>query len=271
MKSLHTKTLQQIRTLLGFQLLLLTAFSSPSAAADSVFGKRESGGDAALIGIIYDLKQDQKRKPTGVTPKDYSSILFQFMDKNWDEAELNRFFRAARPVYATQVFIPMMGAGEAPKAFGVENVIKPAVWVVHYKGQVSPPESGNYRFLCFADDVMAVAVGGKTVCYGARPDMRYTGWKSSMEEKGGIAGNGELTYGDWIPMKKNEPIDLDVLVGERPGGDFCAFLLYERQGANYPKQGNTTLYPVFKLAPYDSPVTASPLVYRTPELWKGHQ
>src|SRR5690606_19880069 len=130
-----------------------------SHAADNAFGKEEKT-EGALIGIIYDLKQDQHRRPTGIDPAQYPKVVSEFVKKNWDESVLNRFFRPARALYATQLFIPQMSADEAPKAFGVENVVKPAAWVIHYKGQVSPPEDGKYRFLCFADDLMVVAVNG---------------------------------------------------------------------------------------------------------------
>jgi hypothetical protein len=41
---------------------------------------------------------------------------------------------------------PDMMAGVAPKAFGVEKTVEPNHWLIHYKGRVSPPENGRYRF-----------------------------------------------------------------------------------------------------------------------------
>jgi hypothetical protein len=240
---------------------------------EDLFGKKESG-TAGLIGIIYDLKQDQKRQPTGVSPADYSGILTEFLEKNWDESVLNRYFRAARPLYTTQIFIPLMGAGEAPKAFEVQNIMKPAVWVVHYKGQVSPPDDGTYRFICYADDMIAVGVNGRTVANGSRPDTRAGSWKSAEKGKAGAAANGELAYGDWLELKKDEPIDLDVVVGERPGGQFCAFLLYEKKGETYPQEGKTFRYPIFQLAPFDTPAYPpedAPAFFKTDRLWKAYQ
>jgi hypothetical protein len=256
-------------------LFLAGSFLLPCvlSAQDDLFGRKESEV-AGLIGIIYDLKQDQKRRPTGVSPADYAGIITEFLEKNWDESVLNQYFRAARPLYTTQIFIPLMGAGEAPKAFEVQNVMKPSVWVVHYKGQVSPPEDGTYRFICYADDMIAVGVNGRTVANGSHHETRMPGWESPENKKAGRAANGDLVYGDWVGMKKDEPSDLDVVVGERPGGLFCAFLLYEKQGENYPPQGNTFRYPIFQLAPYSMPEYGereAPPHFKTDRLWKAYQ
>lgn len=204
---------------------------------------------AGLIAIIYDLKQTQKRQPSRVSSGEYPAVIKEFLTKGWDEDVMNRFFRVTRPLYATQIFIPGMSAGAAPKAFGIQDVVKPSEWMVHYKGQVSPPKDGIYRFVGYADDVLAAAVNGKTVLVGSRPDMNLPSVWKSKEYPGAAAFNGNLFYGDWVEMHKGQPIDLDVLVGERPGGDFCAFLLYQRQGETYPKDSSGALIlPVFQLA-----------------------
>lgn len=247
--------------------------AAAKAEQSAVFGKEHSS-EAALIGILYDFKQNQKRQSTGFNVENYPRVIEEFLEKGWSESVLNRYFRATRPLYTTQIYIPLMGAGEAPKAFDMEKVIKPSAWVIYYKGQVSPPEDGNYRFLGYSDDLLAVAVNGKTVCIGAR--MELPAWK--VPPGGGPfvpATSMGLTYGDWIPLKKDEPIDLDVLIGERPGGGFCAFLLYEKQGEKYPvNEQGVPMYPIFQLAPYNTPVPSpgegtpfSP----SDKIWKGHQ
>lgn len=250
--------------LLGWAMLLRAEAGDEA----SVFGSKEVS-ETGLIGIIYDLKQTQKREPTGVTPVEYFGVIREFLDKGWEESVLNKYFRAARPLYTTQIYIPLQTAGTAPRAFGMEGVIKPSVWVVHYKGQVSPPENGTYRFLCYADDLMAVAMNGKTVCEGSR-GLRLESWKSPEKKSGPKAGNGDLTYGDWIELKKDEPVDLDVIVGERPGGQFCAFLMYEKQGAAYPPG----VYPIFQLGAYNTPeypAKDAPPFLKETKFWKGYQ
>jgi hypothetical protein len=261
----------QVMRLIGL-FLAVGLLSLARAEEREVFG-RESNAEAGLIGILYDFKQTQKRQPTGVKPPVYERIVEEFLRKDWSESVLNRYFRATRPLYTTQIFIPLMDAGEAPRAFGMQDVIKPAQWVVYYKGQVSPPEDGNYRFLAYSDDFMAVAVNGRTVCIGARFDPKT--WRPTEKGPRVAAANGNLTYGDWIPLKKDEPIDLDVIIGECPGGLFCAFLLYEKQGVEYPKDAvGQPKYPLFQLAPHSTPVgtaNTEPPFSLSPLTWKGHQ
>jgi hypothetical protein len=246
------------------------------AEENEAFGRKDNS-EAGLIGILYDFKQTQKRGPTGVKAGDYAGILREFLSKDWSESVLNRYFRATRPLYATQIFMPLMDAGKAPRAFEMENVIKPSCWAVVYKGQVAPPEDGNYRFVAYADDVIAVAVNGKTVLLGGRNDTldHLKAWKTKEQGERIAAANGILAYGDWVALKKDEPIDLDVLVGERPGGNFCAFLLYEKQGQTYPKnEKGETMYPIFQLAPYKTPAFSAreaPPASEAAAVWKGFQ
>ena len=239
-----------------------------------LFGSSEKDAPG-LIAIIYDLKQTQAMQPSNITPDTYPKVIQDFLTKGWDEVVLNRFFRITRPLYSTQIFIPGMDAGAAPKAYGVDKVMKASCWVIHYKGQVSAPEDGTYRFVGYSDDALAVAVNNKTVCVGSRSDMQLDKIWKTKEKQGSKAYNGNLTYGDWITLKKDEPVDLDVLVGERPGGEFCAFLLYQKQGESYQtaKDGNPIL-PVFQLAPLEVPSkdpNFAPPFTKAAKIWKQYR
>ena len=240
--------------------------SAAEADKASPFGTRTLS-ESGLIGMIYDLKQTQKRTPIS---EDYTKIVKEFLENNWDESVFSRYFRAVQPIYAAQIIIPLMPADAAPAAFCVEKIIKPSRWVIHYKGQVSPPEDGTYRFLCYADDLMFVAVDSKVVCQGSRPDCWIASvWPRQASTKGPAIGNGDLSMGDWVDLKKDVPVDLDVLVGERPGGLFCAFLLYEKKGGAYPESNGKPIYPAFQLAPGDTPGYPSNLL-KDIKCWKGY-
>jgi len=223
----------------------------------TVFGE-ESKSETALVGVLYDLKQTQDHTATSVDPNSYSKVVQEFLLKNWDEAVLNRYYRVSKPLYTTQIFIPNMDANTAPKAFGAEKMVKPGRWVIHYKGQVSPPTEGTYRFWGCADDAMAVAVNGKTELVACRPDMVVAmtdiQWKST-EKPGAQAADDPLIAGDWFEVKQGEIIDLDVIIGERPGGLFNAFLMVEKKGETYEKdaRGNPIL-PIFQVAAYETPM-----------------
>lgn len=223
----------------------------PASAADGdAFGRAERKG-ATLIGIFYDLKQTQQREPIPEYARLYAASIDEFLVAGLDEALLNRFFRAAKPLYTTQLAIPMMSAAGAPKAFGVENVVKPSYWVVHYKGQVAPPADGTYRFVGNFDDLLVVAIDRKVVLEGNRPDTRFPklAWKEAADKGPRVAANELARYGNWITLKANQPVDIDILVGERPGGQFHGVLLYEKQGETYPRDGRgQIILPLFQLA-----------------------
>jgi len=223
-----------------------------SAQDGSVLFGREKAGEAALMGIMYDLKQTQRGEPTPINEKDYAMIVSNFVARGFDESVLNRFYRVSKPRHATQLFVPLIGAGAAPKAFGAEKTVKPSRWVIHYKGQVAPPEDGTYRFWGYGDDVLVVAVNGKIVLNGSRFALTGTSWKSS--ERGGLpAGNRNLVAGTWVSLKASDPVDLDIIVGEQPGGEFCAFLLVEKEGQIYERKGDYPVLPIFQVAPFDTP------------------
>jgi len=221
----------------------------------NVFGEKTQS-EAAMMGILYDLKQTQDRQPTNVDPGKYFGVIDEFLSKGWDENVLNHYYRVSRPLYTTQIFIPDIDANQAPKAFGAESTVKPSRWVIHYKAQVSPPEDGTYRFVGSSDDFIAVAVNGKTELVAPlnQPSTKacpLTGWKPS-EPMAGRAANGQLCRGDWVAMKAGEPVDLDIIIGERPGGHFNAFLLVEKQGGHYEMEGSQPILPIFQVAAFDT-------------------
>lgn len=239
--------------------LLLISIAAPrlQAQAPTSFGQNERKA-GTLIGIFYDLKQTQQREPIAKTPHHYESVIDDFILAGFDEALLNRFFRAALPLYTTQIAIPDMSANDGPKAFGVEDVVKPSNWIVHYKAQIAPPATGTYRFVGNVDDLLVVAINRKVVLVGNWPatNLPKLNWKSNSVPGPVVSANKYSKYGDWIDLKANEPVDLDIILGERPGGKFQAIVLYEKKGETYPlnTKGQAVL-PLFQLAPSPSPRT----------------
>lgn len=244
-------------------------------AEGSAFGSTEEDR-SALIGIFYDLKQNMKGEPLKA---DYFRTVGEFLKSGWEESVLSPFFRVTRPVYGTQVFIPNIGSGAGPMAFHVEEVVKPEQWIVVYKGQVSPPEDGTYRFVGIADDALAVAVNGKTCLvshFGGWAD--YSGWQEPEPENPNIrVESGKLRHGDWFEAKKGEPIDLDILIGEYPGTAFGAWLLIEKQGESYPEvdfpgAGKVPAYPVFQVRAEPIPEGRYGVPFSvSPDAWTCHQ
>lgn len=236
-------------------LALLLLWAGPAAVRAEeveVFG-RSSGGTGALIGIFYDLKQNQQREPLPGGGKDYAKNVEEFLMSGFDEALFNRFFRAGRPLYTTQIATGRLNAEAAPKAFGVDGVVKPRCWVVHYKGQVAPPADGTYRFVGAADDMMAVAINRHVVLIGNHPATKFPllNWKPATDAGPRPAAHSGAIYGDWIELRAGQPVDLDILIGERPGGIFNALLLYEKKGETYSVNGKgEVILPLFQVAAF---------------------
>jgi hypothetical protein len=202
-----------------------------------IFGSPESAS-STLRGTLYDLKMDKARNPI---EHDYNALMSKFA-KNQDKAVFAKFYQVARPLYNTHIYMPMMPAVEAPKAFGVENEIQPSEWIVHYEGVFTAPKSGTYRFAAYADDVILVAVNGKLVADGSRisigitPGESYSGAEPTEDTlKRHRLANGYLGYGKWFNLTQGVPTPIQVVIGERPGGEFCSFLFIEEKGQKYPE------------------------------------
>jgi hypothetical protein len=60
-----------------------------------------------------------------------------------------------------------------------------------------------------------------------------------------------LVYGDWIPLKAGEVIDLDIAIGERPGGKVGFILHIEEKDVQYRTDSNgRPILPLFATAPF---------------------
>src|SRR4051794_694624 len=138
--------------------------SGAGGAAVPFFGFKEARGGGALVGKFYDLKQLKDGKPSKLEDKGYSDELYNFVTKsNWNTSALDKYFVGPNQLYATQVFVPKMNANQGPVEFGLGGRVQPKMWIVHYKGNVIPPEGGTYRFVGMADDVLVVRFNGKVV------------------------------------------------------------------------------------------------------------
>ena len=242
----------------------------------SLFGFDETLEDD-LIGTMYDLKLDASgKKPTGLGPKgnpgvtddDFYKACRELLAGNRvNESALRRYFAVPKRLGATQLFIPYRQADEAPRSFGVADKVKPNFWVIHYKGRFSAPVSGQYRFIGKADDLLWVAVEGRTVLEAHWDNNNFlTSWrpKDHVNEHSiydFMEGNTEddkkkafLTYGDWMNLDAGKPKDLEILLGEYGGGRFFAVLLIQQKGEREKmgKSKDRPVYPLFVTAEPDS-------------------
>jgi hypothetical protein len=100
---------------------------------------------------------------------------------------------------------------------------------------------------------------------------RFT-WRPTSKDPQIESPCGLMTNGDWVDLKKDDLLDLDIIVGERLGGGFGAWFLVEKEGVEYPKDKEVRVIPVFQIAPIAEPFKgrASSHTINT-SIWKCYQ
>ncbi len=255
-----------------------TGASGGGGSAVPAFGFRESRGGGSLVGKFYDLKQTRDGKPSKLDQeKGFPAELATFVN-GWNESNLAKYFTGPNPLFATQIYIPKTPAVQGPQAFNLGNV-QPKMWVIHYKGSVIPPESGTYRFVGMADDVLVVRFNGRVVLdsgstnpSGKGPSQFYASEGLQLKpEMGWYKGLGR---GEPFQVNAGESYPMEVLLGEWPGGDFKAWLLLEKDGVQYEKdsKGNPIL-PIFKLQASEvaKPSVEAPVFAKQGPAWKAEK
>jgi len=220
----------------------------------TLFGGGESIGND-FIGSFYDFKRDKAGRPIPTDPDEMIKELQRFVRGGWNTSRLAKFYKSPKKLYATSFMIPPVKSSVAPSAFD-EPETGGWCWAVHYKGKLVHHKDIKFRFWGQGDDVLVVAVDGKTVLNGCWPSFDsewgiYSiggSWTSSAKNDFRFyLGNNLSRGGDWIELKAGVPKEMDILIGEVPGGGFCSMLTVEVDGEKYElnRQGGPIL-PMFK-------------------------
>jgi hypothetical protein len=201
---------------------------------------------------------DGRDEPTN---KAYDRALSNFIQNGMSEGSISKYFRGPEALYTTQIFIPAIPANDGPKSFNLAGKVQPRRWIVVYRGKVMPPESGSYRFAGYGDDIILVRLDGRIVLDGSLfPPTKSPSKRSS-------AG---IPTGEKIELHGGVSYNMEIVIGERPGGEFIAFLLLEKDGAQYAGAPNL---PIFKLAPSPMPQGGKGVPAVAPDtswsVWKG--
>jgi hypothetical protein len=203
----------------------------------------------ALEGTFIDFKQDRYRENP---PNEGWMEAGKDFLRSYRIREFRKFFNAPQKLYATHFYIPLMGADQAPRAYGVENLVEPSQWVAVYQGKFRSETGGEFRFVGTADDILIVGVDGKTVLSAGFTESNPGRWEPRSEPVHSAPPVSQylpkLTEGDWFRLEPNQPLDLTVIIGEIPGGEFASYLFIEERGANYDAtEDGRPILPVFKL------------------------
>jgi hypothetical protein len=202
----------------------------PSLSGLTAFGFK--GGKGGLIGHFYDLRQLADHKPSecakeGQGSRSYYSAVTAFL-QNWDEALLKKYFCAPDAMMAVRFYMPVAVSTSAAHDFGVESVTHNPLWVVHYKGSIIAPDTGDFRFWGSADDFMAIRFDGKTVL---APLM----FRIPIANSGGgdFLPGGMALKGAWMHMERGMRYPMEILIGDT-GGLYHQILLIEQKNPKTP-------------------------------------
>jgi len=226
----------------------------PDLGEVTVFGSGQSIGND-FVGTFYDFKRDRNGRSIPMSPETYRNELADFVVSGWNPSKLARYYRSPRKLYTTTFMVPPIFSSVAPTAFGENDTIG-YCWLAHYKGQLVHKDGITFRFWGQGDNVLLVRVNGKVVLSACWPgvgrmESYLTGvWQSSSaDSRKYYLGNNKSVVGDWITLDPGVPLDMEVVIGEVPGGGFCAMLTVEVEGSEYEKnKQNGPILPMFKTA-----------------------
>jgi len=219
---------------------------------ETMFGSMGGGG---LQGKFYDLKQSRDKKPSGINATNsgvYYGILKSFSADEFNPKTVEKFFVAEQGMAFTNLLIPDMSANIGPKAFNVEKEVQPKGWFVHYTGRMVPPEAGDWRWVGRFDDAVMVYVDNRLVFDGSWTTDSKAGVSNAFGNTKCANGQPALA-GKWT--KLSGAFNIDIFVGERPGGTIGGALLVERKGEKYKKRADgTPIIPLFSVVPLSDAV-----------------
>ncbi|RKX46667.1 MAG: hypothetical protein DRP64_02875 [Verrucomicrobia bacterium] len=221
----------------------------------SVFGSGQSIGND-FVGTFYDFKRDRQGRPLSTVKEDFAYKLANFVKRGWKTSVLASYYQSPRKLYTTSFMVPPIKSMLGPRAFGEDT--GGWCWMVLYKGKLVYPEDIKFRFWGFGDDILLVRVDGKLVLNG---NWHSDGGNTYVTDIGGSwdstsnddarywYGNNKARVGDWIELKAGELHDMEVMIGEVPGGSFSAMLTVQVEGMEYERnrQGGPIL-PMFSTA-----------------------
>ncbi len=201
----------------------------------TVFGRGVTAGND-FVGTYYDFNRTRRGTFNSMDPDTYYIELLDFVTDDWDTRNFAKYYRSPDKLYATCFMIPSTPSDLGPEAFG-ELGAYGYCWAIHYVGQLIHNEGIKFRFWGYGDDLLIVRVDGEIVLSsGGRSSVlqRNNGWTSSSSQSDiYYLGNGRAQVGDWITLEPGVERDMEVLVGESPGGIFSAMLVVEVEGVDY--------------------------------------
>jgi hypothetical protein len=227
----------------------------PDLGEITLFGGGQSVGND-FVGTFYDCRRTRDGRAYQMEPVQFIDLLAKFVKSGWKKSVLGRYYQSPKKLYATTIAIPPVQSAMAAAAFD-EPETGSYSYAILYEGELVYKDDITFRFWGLGDDVLIVRVDGEVVLNAFYPrngndfdTERITpSWQSNdSKTRAYWLGIQRSVVGDWITLKAGEPLDMEVLVGEVPGGLFQALLTVEVQGEEYPRnpEGGGPTLPIFK-------------------------
>ncbi len=226
-----------------------------------------SAGGSGLKGHLYDFKQNRDREPNtkylnggrrSTTPLSrFVKNVGEIHKAKFSESSLKPYFKSPQELTLTHLAIATRPASDGPRYFEAAQDVQPKGWIAHYSGKVVVPESGSYRFSGMADDYLSLFIDDKPALHACWPEVQ-TGlvgrWNAHRDSGKWLSpiGGQNLVFGRWISLRKGQILDLDLGIGERPGGKLAFLLMVEKKGVTYEIEPGTKrpILPIFTTAPF---------------------
>ena len=213
----------------------------PNLGEVNIFGTGQTIGND-FVGTFYDFKRNRQGGLIVTDKEEFSNKLAKFVENGWKTSTLSRYYQSPKKLYATSFMIPPTLSSLGPRSFGEDS--GGWTWMALYKGQLVYPEDIRFRFWGFGDDILLVRVAGKLVLNGCWHDNGANiyiteiggSWQSTSSDDARFwYGGNTARVGDWIELKAGEMVEMEVMIGEVPGGIFSSMLTVEVDGVEYPK------------------------------------
>jgi hypothetical protein len=220
----------------------------PDIGESTIFGSGASIGND-FVGTYYDFNRSRNGGFNSIIPDEFELVLLDFILDEWNTGRFRKFYQSKEKRYATCFMIPRIPSDLGPEAFG-EPGAAGYCWAILYKGKLVHKDGMTFRFWGMGDDILMVRVAGELVLAASYPNtllQQGCGWISSSSKSGLFyLGNNKAQVGDWITLEPGVPLDMEVLIGESPGGSFNAMITVEEKGVDYhlTQQGGPLL-PMF--------------------------
>lgn len=266
---------------LGFRAALVRKSDLPETDQKTLEGFENSADTSApqaesvpastvrtLSATLYDLKRSRDGQTTFATTnatgesarkREMRNALNLLISNGFDsEAVANRYAAAETMLEANQLFIASVWASDLPAAFADERgrmpFRSPGVLAI-YEGEITPPETGEYRFVGAGDDVLLVGLDGVPALYAYYPKEGHgkyvecrEGWEPENHcgergNDGENCGNAKIFKGQWLSLRKGRKYRITIAFGDAIGGLSSARLGVQRKGV----EEDDSAIPIFKL------------------------